>query len=258
MRKTLTLTATIFAILIFGALTFATTVPLTTGYDKWAATLYPIGARDDYWTVMNTFPNPNINAWVHANTGLPPQFPGSNWINAWNTTISAPGVSATYPGYAIFRECFCLEPGFQNPVMNFTAQGDDVLSMWINGTTLSNIIVPPTPFGSTATVNKTTGFRVGANCIYALIEDYHGRTGFDLKGDMSAIGLLQYPAKGPNQVPSFGQCNCPTGNDHIPNGPTSLQTKQAAGVDFDKAVIQEIMKYAEIRKAERLKALPRN
>lgn len=262
MKNRLILITTIFAVLVCSNLAAAaTTVPLNTGYDHLLGLAYPAMAtnpstvQDDYWITLEVDPALNHTSWVVAQTpwGGGMLYPNTRWINSRNTNVSWPNVSALFPGYAIFRKCFCLQPGFQSPRMDFRIRGDNTVSAWLNNTTIPNILVIPTSYPSQATVtNRTTGFRVGPNCVYVLVEDYGGSTGFDLDGTMQAIGLLQTPSKGPSHIPSFGQCRCPTGG--LPTddtfNPSSSVLRQAAA--DEQKVVNEIRKIAEERRKQKM------
>jgi len=66
----------------------------------------------------------------------------------------------------------------------------------------------------------------------------------------AAAGLLQTPAMGPNQ--SYAPCSCGGG----PNGqgmPTGIETKTSTLTADDTEIIQGIVKYAEQRRAQRMR-----
>ncbi len=216
----------------------------------------PSTVQDDYWITLEVNPALNHTSWVVAQTPWVPimLYPNTRWINSRNTNVSWPNVSVNFPGYAVFRKCFCLQPGFQSPRMDFKIRGDNTVSAWLNNTTVPNILVVPTSYPNQATViNRTTGFRVGPNCVYVLLEDYGSSTGFDLEGTMQAIGLLQTPSKGPNQVASFGQCSCPTGGPVPTDGPkTPSSTVMRQAANDDQKVVNEIIKIAEERRKQKM------
>ncbi len=119
--------------------------------------------------------------------------------------------------------------------------------MWLN--TQVQPLLPPswgnwngTPLsGSTTNQNW---FHVGVNCIYVLVEDFHGQMGFDLVGTVSANGLLATPAKG--YPSSFGPCSCS-------GGPAHLRDAKGVSQDDDQQVLNEIIKIAEARRAAKQK-----
>jgi hypothetical protein len=135
-----------------------------------------------------------------------------------------------------------LQPNFQKAKLTIPkVRADDTIQIWLNSQT-NQVIAPawgnwnPQPLsGST-----TQGFRVGKNCVYVLVEDFHGHMGFDLLGDITAYGLLPMPAAGTGQ--SFEPCACG-------HGPAGLATRQSAmSDDDDQPVIQAIIKIAEARR----------
>ncbi|MGC2237580.1 MAG: hypothetical protein WA584_15565 [Pyrinomonadaceae bacterium] len=262
MKNKLTLIAAVFILLLFSNLANATvTVPLNTGYDHWLNAAYPITTaatpqqflQDDYWMHLS---NPVANTWSasyaitrHFGWWTPMISPvfRSNWINSRTTWASAMPTSPTNPGYTIYRKCFCLQNGYIEPRISFNIRADDGVTVWLN--TILNTVLAPSPSNYTYTAATSSGFRVGSNCLYVLVEDTGGATGFDLNGTVSAYaGLLSTPSKGPNQ--SYAPCSCGGGV----NGQgisTENETKTSTLTTDDTEIIKGIVKYAEQRRVER-------
>ena len=182
-------------------------VPLNTGYNHALNAPYAIGAQDQYWIALTSYPNsPTAPARTIApNAGwTAPLLPQTRWISAWNTNLSQPGTSAQNPSYTIFRKCFCLMPNFKNPTMSFQLRADDNVQAWFN--TVTQTLIPPqignwwtgSPVLQSPPVNPAW-FRTGRNCLYVLLEDTGGAMGFDLAGSVQAVGLLPLPAHGVGQ-----------------------------------------------------------
>ena len=162
---------------------------------------------------------------------------------------SPPGTSPQNPAYTIFRKCFCLLPNYKNASLSFRVRADDTIQVWVN-TQLNVALAPtignwnsPTPWASKP--SQPSWFRVGRNCIYVLVEDYHGFMGFDLVGSVQADGLMPLPAAGPQQ-----QFQCPC------ESPTGIASARARASDEDQAVVQAILALAEKRRAERVIVRP--
>jgi hypothetical protein len=184
--------------------------------------------------------------------------PGTTWSSAWNSTPShlAP---VTNVGYTIFRKCFCLM-SFSQARLAFDVRGDDNLTIWLN-TTL-NTLVPatsgrwnlPSPI-SFATTDQSK-FRIGVNCLYVLLEDTGGNMGFNLRGSVSAYGLMPMPASGTGA--SFAPCGCdftapgpgPVSGSASSAGSAQLRARTAGDGEFDdRQIVAEIQKIAETRRA---------
>ena len=258
--KKINLIAALAAFLLLSNFAIAqTTVPLNTGYKHSIFSPYPpvsgtSTTPDQYWmniaSYPTTTPTPVTPAWViqkHPVWAVP--FPGTNWISARNTFVSAPGVNPANPAYTIFRKCFCLLPGYKDAKLNIQVRADDTIQVWLNNQ-VNQVIAPswgnlngPPLLGST---NK--GFRVGKNCLYVLLEDVYGvAMGFDLQGDVSANGLLPMPAAGTGQ--SFEPCAC---RGEGPTGAAGAVSAMRVD-DSDRQVISEIVKIAEARRAAKQK-----
>jgi hypothetical protein len=228
-----------------------TVVPLNTGFNHATGSVYPIGARDDYWiNIASSLPtNPAADrTWTIPVSGSwQPSLPGSTWISARNT-ISSNVDPVTKMGYTIFRKCFCMM-SFSQAQMSFRTRADDNITIWLN-TTLSTLVAPiqgafgsPTPRqGGTTDQSK---FKVGVNCLYALVEDVGGYMGFDLAGNVSAFGLMPMPASGTDV--SFKPCGC----DFVshPGGQPGAPAQRAASEFNDREVVDAIIKIAEARRA---------
>jgi hypothetical protein len=255
---------TIFFLMNLGSWAFSqTTVSLNTGYNHATSSVYATGTRDNYWinlaTSVPTTP-PQDLAWniTIAGTSWIPAFPGTNWISAWN---SAPSHLApvTNIGYTIFRKCFCLM-SFSQARLAFDIRGDDNLTVWFN-TTLNTLLPatsgrwswqPHIPFVTT----DQSKFRIGVNCLYVLLEDTGGHMGFNLRGTISAYGLMPMPASG--TATSFAPCGCDFTAPLKGTGPSSalsgtaaqLRARTAGGGEFDdRQIVAEIQKIAETRRA---------
>ena len=237
---------------------------LNTGYDyqTYAAYNQPANGSapsvpDQYWIKVASPGSPG--SWpAFVTPALPP--PGwspaatnSRWIGPVSTAIG-PG-TGQLPAYAVFRKCFCLKPNFKQPTLNFQLRADDQVQVWFNG--ILNVLVAPVvgnwnasmgpPRASTPT--NAAMFRTGINCLYVLVENNGGPTGFDLWGTVSAnAGLSPDAAFGVNAT--FA-CPCATGG---PVGPASgvSQGRAANGAEFDdRELIQSIVRVAEQRRLAR-------
>jgi hypothetical protein len=205
-------------------------MPLNTGYDYATFGLYPQATtspstvQDNYWIRITSFEPPSTNptiapAWVLDPPSNPPSWagwntlPNSRWVGPQPLAAGGTaGTSATHPGYYIYRKCFCLMAGYQNPTLTFQLRTDNKANAWLNS--ITNVLVPPTPAsysGTAITSQPTTAsmFNVGLNCVYVLVENTGGPTGFDLAGTVSATGLM--PASGAGAESSFAPCQCGTG-----------------------------------------------
>jgi hypothetical protein len=199
-----------------------TTLPLNTGYNNGAFTLYPLPVgsgtvSDNYWIKVSASapPVPQAAFVVNPNSAWAPTLSaygvGSRWISPTGTGASLPGASGTNPSYFIFKKCFCLMPGYQNPQISYQLRGDENTQVWLNA--LTNVISGPSAvnFGpNSAPVNGSTNnaawFRTGVNCIYVLLDDTGGAVGFNLAGTVSATGLMPVAASGTGA--SFEPCQC--------------------------------------------------
>jgi hypothetical protein len=223
-------------------------VPLNTGYNNANNSLFPIGAQDSYWLTIASYPTPQTTtqSWVVPMvTGwLPPQ-PMSRWISQNSTANSAPGTNPADPAYAIFRKCFCLLPGFQNPQLRFGLRADDNVQVWLN-TQLTQLVAPQAGrFGGGAPIvgatNNPNHFRVGRNCLYVLVEDDQGGvTGFDLAGSVDALGIFTLPSLR-NEL----ECGC---------SPPRGSVRRALNED-DREVIDALIGIAEERRLEKMLGL---
>jgi hypothetical protein len=232
-----------------------TTVPLNTGYNHAIFAAYPLPSgpstiADNYWINISSFPttNPAVGpSWVlAAQSAWAAPFPDSRWISALNTAGSAPGVSGSNPGYTIFRKCFCLLPNFKNPTLSFQVRADNQVQVWFNS--VLNVALPPSvgnfngpPLASQP--SSPNWFRTGSNCIFVLVEDQGGLTGFDLTGTIQAYGLLPLPAAGTAQ--NFG-CNCPGATGAL----------QAGAADEDARTVAQIRRIAEERRSRGAQGVP--
>lgn len=263
------LLAAVLALFVLNQMAAAsTTVPLNTGYNHSVFSPYPTvntipsppTARDNYWINIASYPTtpqPVGPSWVlRQQFGWAAPFPGTNWISAWNTPASQPGVNGSNPAYTIFRKCFCLLPGFRDARLRFRVRSDDSIQIWFN-TQLNQLLPPSAPnFAVNNPVwsgGTEKGFRVGKNCVYVLLEDLGGSMGFDLEGSVTAEGLLPTPAAGVQQ--SFAPCSCNTGPGAVPAPAPAMDVLQGrvrreeAGEPDEQQVIRELIKTAEARRA---------
>jgi len=234
----------VLALLALGRVAMgATTVALNTGYDNGSFAPYPPASQpsttnDNYWITIASFPNlPVAPAWVLKYPGLPwaPAIASTNWIGPRNTVSSAP-ITAGQPNYAIFRKCFCLLPNYKNPSLTFQVLTDDASQAWFNSQL--NVALPPSPanYGGPprqSLASSASWFHQGTNCIYLLLEDVGGWTGFDLAGTIQADGLDPLPATGANIT---FRCPCNAGV------PTKFN---------DEQVVTALRKIAEERRLKR-------
>lgn len=259
MRNKLTLI--LAALLALGTFANAqTVVPLNTGYDHspLVQNMYPAvttptsTTRDDYWINIASYPTTTpavASTFVIRPAGVwAPALPNTNWISARNSSLSAPGTTAANPAYTIFRKCFCLQKGFSKAYLKFNARADDLFSVWFN--TIGNVVLAPqTPGNWNGPVRSGAtekGFKVGKNCLYALVEDYTGNMGFNLAGIVSAYGLFQTPAKGPQG--SFEPCTC---SEPGPAGGARRMIR-IEDDDDEQVVIKQLIKIADTRRLEKL------
>ena len=246
------------AVLLCMSPTFAeatTTVPLNTGYNHGSFVPYPAftgtgssNIADNYWINIASYPTttPPIGvSWVLPPGGWAPPFPNSHWISAWKVRPgpATSGALFQYPAYTIFRKCFCLSPNFKNASLTFRMRGDDNFQAWFNS--ILNVALPATPSNhwpaapiAGSLPSAPQWFKVGRNCLFVLLEDAGGAMGFDLVGSITADGLAEQPAVGPNQT--FG-CPCPDSIGH----------PQGSAAD-EQQTIREIVAVAEERLANRL------
>lgn len=242
-----------------------TVVPLNTGFDHWTQLVFtpaPLNVsttRDDYWINLASYPAtspPTDRAFLVNTVGTPWAPPltftsggvtwGSSWISAWNKNASPPGTTSSNPSYTLFRKCFCLRDGFTKAEVTLKVRADDTIQVWFNNQ--MQTLVPPSwgNWNGTPLSGSTTNqqwFHPGVNCIYALVEDFHGQMGLDLVGTISAIGLLAEPAKG--TTGSFEPCSCA-------HGPAGVASKGVVQ-EGDQEVVNEIIKLAEARRTAKEK-----
>ena len=135
-------------------------------------------------------------------------------------------------------------PGFKDAKLSISSiRADDTIQVWLNSQ-LNQVIAPSWGNWNGTPLSGSTkqGFRVGKNCLYVLVEDFGGHMGFDLRGDVTADGLLPMPAAGTAQ--SFEPCACRQGPAGIPNGRSVMNVD-----DNDQSVIQELVAIANERRA---------
>jgi hypothetical protein len=152
-------------------------------------------------------------------------------------------------------------PNFQNPRIQFSIRSDDSVQVWLNTQTTTLLAPSPANFGNAAysppPFTDASKFRVGRNCIYVLVEDVGNIYGFDLVGNVSALGVM--PTAGAGTEVSFAPCSCSSG----PAGPatgigaatatTGIRADRLKMIetDDDRAVIASIVKIAEARRRQR-------
>jgi hypothetical protein len=240
------------------------TVPLNTGYKHSVPAPYPTVitptslTQDVYWINLQSHPGttpPTGPSWVleHTLPWAPPMsnsFGVSSWIGARNT-VAGGGSTSLNPGYTIFRKCYCLLPGFNQASLSFKVLADDKATFWFNsisnplGTVSGNLYGPPFSGGTT----NQNYFHAGRNCFYLLLEDQGGYMGFDLAGEIKANGLLPTVGSWNGKDISFEPCPCSSGQGPVAVGnPKSVNMTAQAG-DNDQQVINDIVKFAEARRA---------
>lgn len=131
--------------------------------------LIAVGDDDDSWTVTcdasggatprpATVINPN-SAW---NT-----IPGTQWISADTT-----GPNGTY----CYEYCFCLEPGYSNPLVDINLRADDQVDVFLNGNLIGSL--PNGTFNDPSPTNVMTTdpdfFNDGENCIELRVQNLFG------------------------------------------------------------------------------------
>lgn len=239
------------ALSISSAATAQTTMSLNTGYNYGTFNLYaqPVGMgpsaiRDNYWIKIATNdPSPPVGpAWVYNPAVVAPwsTLPGARWVGPAPTPTTGFPASASNPAFYIYRKCFCLMPGYQNPTLRFQLRADNESNAFLNS--ITNVLVPPSPSsfaGAPITSNPTNPgmFRTGLNCVYVLVQNTGGPTGFNLAGTVTATGLMPNAGAGANN--SFAPCQC---------GGPGARGLRAADASDDRATIRAIVAYAEAQR----------
>jgi hypothetical protein len=250
----LKVTLLILLTLALGVPSFAGTLPLNTGYDYSSWNTYPAGINDDYWIRIASYPavTPPVGpSWAVLHSGggaawspplVGPTLIPSMWINAFGSTNASPsGSSVQNPAYAIFRKCFCMPQGYSNAAIRGSVRNDDAIQIWLNS--VLNTVLPPSSLNINGTpyqINyaNQSAFRTGRNCLYALVEDTGGHTGFNLAANLTANNVTPLIAKGPGM--SFEPCAC----GHVP---TNMQ--RSADSD-EQETLAMIVKLAEQRRLD--------
>lgn len=250
------------ATLLASSGSLAQSLPLNTGYNYTNFNTYPLPAgspvRDNYWieVAASAAPVPEPAFVVPNAPWLPPMTlgaTGSRWISGTATKASYPGTSPINPSFSIFRKCFCLMPGFKTPQLSFRLRSDNSVQVYLNSQ--MNMLLTPSPAnfsggpvhsGGTSVPSR---FRVGRNCIYVLVEDTGTITGFNLVGNVSALGLMPTAAAGTGM--SFAPCTCKTPGPGLALSAAAQSSAQARGSDAedstedDTEVIAALVKIAE-------------
>ncbi|HEV7237717.1 MAG TPA: hypothetical protein VGQ36_00630 [Thermoanaerobaculia bacterium] len=233
-------------------------MPLNTGfnYGGWGpyqTVITPVSATpDNYWINIASYPPtiPSVKRTFVLQTPIlswQTSLPASHWISARDKADSDPGVTPVLPGYTIYRKCFCLQD-FSAPLISFTLRADDTVQVWFNSQV--NVMLPPqtgnwNTTAITSLPSKSSWFRTGTNCLYALVEDFLGLTGFDLSGTVTVTGPAPIPAFG--TTPTY-PCGCTTNPN--PNG------VEASASEDDSEVVAALIEIAEERRHAR-SAFPR-
>jgi hypothetical protein len=249
-RLTIALAAALFMTLSTSVATAQ--MPLNTGFNYSSFGPYPtVGTfvsttQDNYWINIATYPptTPPVGPTfvLQTPTGFQPSLPASHWISARNTVASASGVTTVLPGYTIYRKCFCLRD-FSAPSISFTLRADDTVQVWFNSQV--NVMVPP-QLGNWFTTAVTSlpsnpaWFRSGTNCLYALVEDVGGFTGFDLNGTVTVNGPAPIPASG--TTPTY-PCGCAV--NPVQDG------VETTAMEDDSEVVAALIQIAEERRDAR-------
>jgi hypothetical protein len=141
-------------------------------------------------------------------------------------------------------------PGFKDAKLSFQVRADDTVQVWLN-TQLNQVVAPAWGnwYGTPLTGSTNNGFRVGRNCLYVLVEDFHGHMGFDLRGDVTGYGLLPMPAAGTAGT-SFEPCACRQGSTGLADRSAVMRID-----DDDQQVVQAIVKIAEVRRLAKQRML---
>jgi hypothetical protein len=238
-----------------------TVVPLNTGYNHSNSSVYTVGQQDNYWiNLASSLPTPAgpayVVQWVPPWQPDLPAFiypgpvpvPATKWINARNT-INSNVDPVTKTGYSLYRKCFCLM-SFTQAKLVADIRGDDNLTVWLN-TVLSTLLPAQQGHYSGPVLQFSTTdqskFHMGVNCLYVLVEDGGGYTGFDLRGYVSAYGLMPMPAAG--TAASFEPCGCNFAPPH-PTPTGGAATLRTGGEFDDQKVVADILKIAEARRAK--------
>lgn len=257
MKNKINIAAMILLVVVSANLTFGGSLPLNTGYDYSNSTIYSFGSSDDYWIRIASYPvmSPAVGpAWAVSTSGTSwLTLPNSTWINPFGSTNVTPnGYNAQNPAYALYRKCFCLRPGYNEPRIQASVRSDESIQIWLN--LMGNQVLTTSPInlnGTPYAINYTnaSAFRVGKNCLYVLVEDTGVHTGFNLDGKIFANNVTPLIAKGANM--SFEPCSCSQGPQ-----PAALQKRLDAE---DEQVVKEIVKVAEMKRIERIRRPdPRN
>jgi hypothetical protein len=241
-------------------------LPLNTGYNYNGYTLYPQPSgtgpstvTDNYWIKIASYEPPAASApvapaWVLNSALVSPwvTLPNSRWLGPRPLPASSSGTSQANPAYSIYRKCFCLMPGYQNPTLSFQLRADNDSQAWLNG--MANVLIPPSPSSfSGAPLNSlpTTPamFRAGLNCIYVMVEDTGGAVGFNLAGNVSALGLMPVAGAGVNN--SFAPCQCGGPVPGTSANATVGASARMAGAEDHAATVRALVAYAEERRRRR-------
>lgn len=266
MKKIQLIVATVFVSLTFSNWAIGQTkLPLNTGFNHATGSVYQVGAQDDYWINIATAPTPtpaagrsNVIQWAAPWVAPLPPFnypvvgpiPGTNWISAW-PTIGGHVNPVTGKGYSIFQKCFCMM-SFTQPRLEFHVRADDNILVYLNDIQGSLLTATPGGYGSAVPIHVVTTnpalFKIGVNCLYVYLEDTGGWMGFDLRGYVSAYGLMPVPATGLEI--SFAPCGC--------DFSARPGTRSAVRAEIDtQKIIQEILKAAEARRTAKGKPATR-
>jgi hypothetical protein len=247
-----------FALSVPCAASAQTTMPLNTGYNYSMFSLDPIPGTvsnipDNYWIKIASYEPPATSVPIAAAWVLNPTIaswltlPNARWVGPQPTGTSGGGSSQTNPAYSIYRKCFCLMAGYQNPALSFQLRADNESNAWLNG--ITNVLVPPSPdsYNTTAPINSraTTPamFHVGLNCIYVLVQNRGGPTGFTLAGSVSALGLM--PIAGAGAGNSFAPCQC---GRAMPATAAGAQLSSRSAEAEDSATVRAIVAFAEAQR----------
>jgi hypothetical protein len=182
--------------------------------------LIPVGLDDDTWEVtvdpsggITPRPASVINphpAWL--------TIPGTQWISA-----AQYGPNGTY----VYRYCFCLDPRFQNAILDLYLRADDFATVWLNGVQVGatpGSYAFNTPQPTHVFVTNQDLFKPCTNCIEIHVTNSHGVvTGMNVAGTITAIDGLccderQYSCCNPD-----GFCiDLPPGVEQCPPGHTPI------------------------------------
>lgn len=165
-------------------------VSLNTGFDHASGNLYPTGAPDAFWTVVDDPDNgttePRPAAVINPHPAWAPTLPDSGWISAYATP------SNNLNGPYDLETTFCLTPEWRNAKLDLCLRADDWAEVYLNGNLIGTT---PNPSFNTAsptciTVTDQSLFVTGPNILQVrMINAFGVAMGVNLAGEVSGEGL---------------------------------------------------------------------